>query len=339
MTNLVKNPFAKYDDKATDDIAIGTRQIYDGINEAQKKKEKYVNVNRCSAASYHGDESCVRQKQLRGHGAEGKPMAPRAYINFDLGNHYELECLALIKEWCTGEGKIYSEVYFGEEYVTIPKEISNTLVDITYYHQPEWSFKIGKQVITGHPDGIGKRNSDGKWELIEVKSASNWGYKSFEKDGKCGYLGQGHSLMLCEQAEKLKIDSIRFWYGRKETGHPHQEVFKYNEKIAQEVIDNYVKAASDEYIAPPFPLVDETFRRKPTGRKIAAYPCTYCDFIKECHGEYTIDWKPTQCGNKKPVFVFEGEKRKKTPPPAAKVPSTPEDYLKQQLREASKKEN
>lgn len=292
---LVENPFAQWEDKADPTVPSATLQIYKHIDEYLKRVSD-VSINRASAATM-----CVKRRQYKRQGAPETPLTPRKLVNFLLGDLSERTLLYFIKQACVGPGKLYSEVDFGDIIGSI--QFQGKPIDI--YVQKTMSFKLDDMTITGHADGFGRRNSDGKWELIEIKSAANWGFKDFQESGAGDYLKQSHALMLMDECRALDIKNVRFFYLKKETGHIWDRSHGYEEEIAKQVVRGYRVSNRDDEIVPPFTLKDETYRKKATGRRIADFPCTYCPYLAQCHGQYELQWKSDQWGNNKPVYVFE----------------------------------
>lgn len=287
----INNPFALMDEQADFDVSSATREIYKYLNVAQGRS-KDTNVNRCSAATM-----CVKRRWYQHHGYDGEPLAPRKLINFMLGDLTEMVLLNLIVRANVGEGKLYSEVDLGK--------VSGTFIcgghEYTNYKQQDLSFKLlGRDVtITGHADGFGRRNCDGKWELIECKSASSPGFAMFVKEGPKDYLKQAHALMLTDRAVELAVKSVRFFYIRKETGHPADRSYDWDSELAASVIEDFSTAITLAEPKAPYEKSTTT-----NGRFTIVMPCTYCPYIRRCHGEYTKEWKTGQYGTMKPLFYF-----------------------------------
>lgn len=301
--DLVENPFAAFEDKADPLIPTATNQIYQFINEDLARKPD-THVNRASSATM-----CVKRRWYQRNGAPGETLTPRKIINFSLGDLSEKTLLYYVKYGCVGPGKLYSEVDFGKVVGTFKsqgKQFEEYEQETLTAHIPGLA-----QPITAHVDGWGRRNSDGKWELIECKSAANWGFKDFKEAGPKDYLKQSHACMMTGKAKELGVRQVRYFYLRKETGHLWDSLHSFNEALAQEVIDGYVVSNQVEEPRAPHQLIKELERKKPTGRKVASFPCTYCPYLKQCHGEYVVDWKQDyQFGFKKPVYVFMKGNRK-----------------------------
>lgn len=291
---LVQNPYAPLEDKADVTIPSATLQIYRHIEDALQRKED-KGINSASSATM-----CVKRRQFKRMGTPEIPLTPRKMVNFLLGDLAERVMLHFIAQACVGPGKLYSEVDLGEEI----GEITFQGRQIKIFRQKTMSFSLDQLTITGHADGFGKRNSDGKWELIECKSAANWGFLDFQQNGAGDYLNQSHALMLTDECRAREIKSVRFFYLRKETGHLWDRVHHYDETIAKRVVKEFRQSNRDDEIPAPHPLVEETYRKKPTGRMIAQFPCSYCPFLEACHGKFEVDWKADQWGNQKPVYVF-----------------------------------
>lgn len=295
---MKKNQYAQFEDKLDLEIPTATHEIYDYIAEKMPRKEKH-SVLSCSYAT-----SCPKQRNYQHHGIVGEPLTPRKRVNFMTGDIIENVVKHFISEGCVGEGKLYSEVNFGE----VCGEFEIQGVKIKQYSQPTWSGKIAGIDCTGHPDGIGKRNSDGAWEIIEVKSAASYGFATFKKEGPGDYLKQAHALMMMDEAKALMIKDVRFFYQAKQTGNLWDAVFRYDYEIEKEVaqgfLDSILPLDLNDKI-PQIPLKEETYRRKPTGKLIAQFPCSYCPFLRQCHGEFQIEFKKTPDGFLRPVQVFE----------------------------------
>lgn len=296
-----KNPFHAGEDKYDPTIPTATLQIYQAIERAIQESES-TTVNRASAATM-----CVKRRWYQRIGTPGTPLTPRKKVNFFLGDLAEKVLIYFIKEGCVGEGRLYSEVDFGAPSGSF--DFNTKRVD--FFTQKEWTSNIGGLQVTGHPDGIGKRNSDGKWELIEIKSAANFGFKDFKEKGAGDYLRQAHALMLSEEAKKLDINEVRFFYLAKETGHLYDRLHHFDENIASKVTEEFIIAQGEREPSTPFPLVDEKtgrgkFKSK-TGRKVAGFPCTYCPFLEQCHGKFTVEWEKNMWGSLKPKYVVRGK--------------------------------
>jgi hypothetical protein len=294
--DLIENPWAKYEDKADNNVPTATYQIYSFIGD-YLTREQSTHVDRASSAGM-----CVKRRWFQRRGIVGTPMTPRKEINFLLGDLAEKAMLFFISKACVGPGKLYSEIDLGEPAGTTffqGKEIIN-------YKQKDLSFQLDGLPITAHADGFGKRNSDNEWELIECKSASNYGFDDFKKIGPKDYLKQSHALMMTDEARKMSVKSVRFFFLRKETGHLWDRFYEWDVEIAKSVVKDYRIARRDEEPARPFNEVEETFRKKPTGRKVLPFPCAgYCSYTGKCFPGSKIEWKEDQFKNMKPIFIKE----------------------------------
>ena len=203
METLQANPFAEFEDRQEDSVPTATLQIYQFISE-YLERDKDTNVNRASAATM-----CVRRRWYSHNGYEGTPLTPRKVVNFQLGDLSERVVLFYIKSALVGPGKLYSEVNFGDVIGSIHFQGK----ELEIYKQKTFSFTMENgQRITAHVDGLGKRNSDGKWELIEIKSAADYGFDSFVDNGPGDYLKQAHASMMTDECSALGIDQVRFFY-------------------------------------------------------------------------------------------------------------------------------
>lgn len=296
MQELVKNPFAPFEDSADPEIPTATLQIYGFINDYLGRKPD-THVNRASSASM-----CVKRRWFQRRGVIGTPLTPRKSVNFLLGDLSERVMLYFITQACVGHGKLYSEVDFG----TKEGEITFQGKTLNIYRQEDLSVEVeGVGKITAHADGFGKRNSDGKWELIECKSSSNYGFRNFRKDADTGdYLKQSMTLMRTGKAEHLGVEQVRFFYLRKETGHLYDAIFDFDPFLWAQVISEFKMAIAEVEPVAPYAPEPEIYYRKPTGRMVLPFPCAgYCPYTDKCHRNYDVEWKGDQHGNQKPTYV------------------------------------
>ena len=294
-SDLVTNPFAPLEDRADPKVPTATLQIYDFIHN-HLKNDGNTTINRASSASL-----CWKRRWFQRKNTPGEPLTPRKQVNFLLGNLSECVMLYFIKHACVGEGKLYSQVDFGKVIGSI--QFQGKMFDL--YEQETLETKVGNINVSGHADGFGKRNSDGKWELIECKSAANYGFQDFQTTGPKDYLKQSAVLMKSDKAQSLQIKEVRFFYLRKESGHLWDRVFPFDERLWVDVQDDYAAAMHPADIPGPYFPINETVRGKPTGRLKLPFPCRgYCPYTVHCHGETEIDWRPDQWGHSKPVFLI-----------------------------------
>ncbi len=301
MSDLVKNPYAAFEDKADPSVPTATLQIYDFIGKSLEKPKEDINVNRASSAT-----NCPKRRWYQRTGVQGTPLTPRKLMNFMLGDLVEMVTLHFIKEACVGPGKLYSEVDFGEvvDDVRVNDKVLKT------YKQKTLTTKVDDLVVTCHADGFGKRNSDGEWELIECKSSANWGFQTFKSDGPEDYLNQSHTCMSSEEAKMMGVKSVRYFYMRKETGHIWDRLFYFDPVLWENVRKDFLRVMQPEEMPAPYQLVPEMQSngrgkpRTPTGKMIAQFPCTYCPYLENCKGKFTVEWKEDQNGNFKPNYIF-----------------------------------
>lgn len=291
---MVQNPYAKFDEQADGSVPTATLAIYDGIAE-RLSRGKDVNVNRASAATM-----CVRRRWYQANGFEGTPLTPRKIVNFMMGDLAEKVLLHFLRESLVGPGKLYSEVNLGDEVGSF--QFNGR--EIKVYEQKTLGWRISDDlIITAHLDGLGKRNLDGKWELIECKSAAEYGFDSFKESGPGDYLKQGHACMMTEELRALDVREIRYFYLLKTTGHIYDRVFSFDKTTADIVESEYVAAQWKAAPAQPHGFKDETNRGKPTGRRVLGFPCSYCPYVSQCHPTAQMEFKSGAFGVQKPVFV------------------------------------
>ena len=154
-----------------------------------------------------------------------------------------------------------------------------TEAGVEYGDSENVSLDIGEHTINGTYD----LTIDGA--VDDVKSASDWSYRnkfaSFEtlRDGDAfGYVGQ-----LVGYAKATGLKPGGWWVVNKANGS-----FKYvpstgidSEKEMLKLLST-VKTVDDNTFKRCFEPVEETFRGKPTGNKVLAKECSFCDYRKEC---------------------------------------------------------
>lgn len=260
--------------------------IYSYIEKMQTDR-KQTNANRCSAATM-----CVRRRWYQNKGYPGEILTARKLLNFAQGDIAELNYKSWIERACMGT--VYSEVNFGVK--TGEFKVGGTTLVV--HDQPDLHLKIGPLDIIGHPDGLGKRVSDGKWELIEFKSASSYGFDEFVENGPGDYLKQAHALMLTDELLDLKVASVRFFFFKKETGEIASRLYEFDPAIAQIVKTEFLESNGEAPPVAPYGFVEKKMDKTRTVKSVP-WQCGYCPYLKECKGEHTVEFK-----SGKPVYVF-----------------------------------
>lgn len=284
-------------------LSQGCSEIYDWVTEQLGRKEVGT-ANRASAAP-----QCVRKRFLQNQGVQGETMQPRSLVVFATGDVVEHVLKYFISKACVGPGKLYSEVDFGEKTGTFT--IQHREFDI--FKQETLEYQIAGVPVTAHADGWGKRNSDGQWECIEIKSSASYGYDKFIAGETPDYIRQVHALMFSPKAKERQVRSARFFYMKKDTSHIFDRLYEYDPKVADQVMREFQVAAAEFEPAPPFQPEDETvYNRKtktydPTGRQILGYPCSYCEYKSNCFSEAQLDFK-----GGKPIWIVRAQEKKKT---------------------------
>lgn len=297
QSDLVENPYARFEDKPDPEVPTATLQIYSFIHEFLGRKEQDRHVNRASSAYM-----CHLRRWFQKEGYQGESLTPRKLVNFTLGDLTEHTVKFFIKQACVGPGKLYSEVDFGNPVGTFTIQNGK---EITLYDQPDLEAKIGGITVTAHVDGWGKRNADGQWELIEVKSAADYGFDDFKSSGPGDYLKQAMVNLQTDRALELGARDVRFFYLKKNTGHIWDRLYPFDDVLATEVTEEYKLANGVERPKAPHPLKTEVVRGKTTGRVIAAFPCNYCPYLTECKGLHEVQFT----GHGKPVYVFKSKEK------------------------------
>lgn len=288
---MPQNPYAKFEDFHDADVPSATLAIYNGI--ASMAKDGESTINRASAAPM-----CVRRRWYSKSGEKAEPITPRKRVNFWLGDLTEIIVLALIKQHLVGPGCLYSEIYFGKPVLSFDLKG----LEVTIYTQDDDSSRIGPYEFTCHPDGWGKRNSDGKWELIECKSAADFGFERFKSQGPDDYLKQASVNLRSNSAIKLGATDVRYFYLKKNTGHLWDRLHHFDQYLFEEVLREAKLANGQTVPERPYKPENETFRSKPTGRRKLPWQCGYCAFTQKCWPEAKLEFK-----SNKPMWVVPKE--------------------------------
>ncbi len=285
--NLIQNPWQQTDESGESSLPNATLKIYESIDRDLNEKRSN-DVDRASSANM-----CVRRRWYQLHGFESEKLAPRKIVNFFLGDLSERVLLYYIKKALLNH--VYSEIDLGAEL----GEIKFQGKDITLYAQQDLSFTTPQGYkISAHADGWGKRISDGLWELIEIKSAADYGFQSFQKEGPGDYLKQAHALMQTDLAKERACKSVRFFYLRKSTGHVWDRLFHYNDFTARSVLKDFDTVHETNPPDKPYSYV-----KARDGSEVLPWQCGYCPFKEPCQGPFTKVFKGDRFGNQKPSFI------------------------------------
>lgn len=268
------------DERYDPSVPTATREIYSFIDEYLGRSES-TNVNRASAAPM-----CYKRRWYQKNGYSGEALTPRKIVNFTLGDLTEHTVKFFILKGCTGPGKLYSEVNFGREIGSFTIQNGK---EIALYAQETLSAAIGDITVTAHTDGWGKRSSDGKWELIEVKSAADYGYEEFKENGPGDYIKQATVCLLTDKAKELGATEVRYFYLKKNTGHLWDRLHKFDEQVAKDVVEEYKLANQEVEPLAPYRPVAELFRGKPTGKRVLPWQCAYCPYTTTCHKNAVLE--------------------------------------------------
>jgi len=297
----VHNPYSSTDDRADRSIPTASLQIYDHINSTLARADS-THINRASSASM-----CVKRRWYQGRGIKGEATNPRKIMNFALGDLTERVLLSFIKDGLVGEGKLYKKVDLG-------KRLGSLIVqgrEIDIHEQEELKVEEdGLPLITAHADGFGLRNADNKWELIEIKSAADYGFKEFQKVGAKDYLKQAMTVLSTTKARTLEAKEVRFFFLRKSTGHIWDKFEPFDAALWSSVRTEFLTASSETEPSAPYAAYEVK------GRKLLSFPCAgYCPYTKVCQGNYDIEWKVDQWGHYRPTYVITKEKSHVLPAP------------------------
>jgi hypothetical protein len=286
---VVENPWGRFEEKLDSEIPTATLQVYRQVEkDLMADRQDPANINRASAMNY-----CERRRWYQKNGEEGTPLTPRKILNFALGDMGEYVVKHFILKGCVGPGKLYSEVDFGEPIGTFTVQHK----EVTIYTQQTVKAVIGGIEVTGHADGWGKRNADGVWENLEVKTAAPYGYEKFVSDGPQDYLEQAHALMLSDLGKERGVTQTRFFYMNKATGHIWDRVEPLNLDIVAKM-EKEIRLANGvdirprpKRLAPEPEMTGRKPNKKPTGRTKLLWYCGYCPYVSTCYKSLVKEFK------------------------------------------------
>lgn len=289
------NPEVKVAEK---ELTPACTQIHQWI-EQNMIGERSVDVNRASSAP-----KCVKQRWFLANGHEGEKLNARAIVTFGFGDLTEHWMKDLIKRACVGPDKIYSEVDFGLHKGTFTVQHR----EFQDYEQEHLEINVpGCPKVSAHADGWGKRNSDGQWELIEIKSSATYGFDEFVAGEVPDYIRQLHALMITDKAKALQVRSARLFYMNKNTSHIFDRLYEFDREVAKQVVREFIVAAGEAEPARPGGDYEPVFEKK-TGKLKLNWRCSYCPFTAKCWaGEAKMEFK-----NGKPVWYLITDTRKES---------------------------
>lgn len=287
---LESNSLADASDLTDHAVPTATLQIYQFIQEYLARSPD-THINRASSAP-----TCYKKRWYQRNGYVGTQMGARARVNFLLGDLTEYSLKYFVLKGCVGPGRLYSEIKYGNKIGSFTVQGGK---EIEMHEQEDLTAQIGPYTFTAHVDGWGKRNLDGKWELIEFKSSSNSGFRNFVgQKGAGDYLKQSTVNLLTTKAKELGADGVRYFYIRKETGHTWDKYYPFDPALAK-VVEQEANLANQEVEpeAPYSPIIEIKYK-KATGRAVLPWQCSYCPYTTRCHPSANLEFK-----SGKPVYV------------------------------------
>lgn len=295
----LKNPFFDIDTNSEETVTPVTMSIYQGVMDDQNKIRSN-NINRPSSTG-----KCARALWYQKNEYEATPIAGRAHLNFMAGNIGEHVMIHFIKKYCVGEGKPFKQIICGEPIRSF--WISGE--EVWQYKQIETKTILPSGIeLPGSIDFMVQYQDD-SWAIGDCKTASDYGFNEVKKENDPGdYKYQANCYMYSDIGVKYNVTKFLFVYMRKTTGHIYdftinQDINIFNEIDRKMIIANSGLVPDREYE----PEV-ETYYKKPTGRKILPWQCSYCAFNSHCWPRAKKDFKKDQFGNYKPVLVVEDKK-------------------------------
>jgi hypothetical protein len=235
---VVENSSYKIIDRQETSSSVVADQIYSYFeNEVRSGRAEYDQtfINRASSANL-----CPRRLWYKANGHPVTESNGRRGFLFMHGDIAECAINNIMLKACVGDGLLYKRLLFGEQ--TALFELNNR--ELKTFKQQTLTTHITDTIkVYGHPDGMGELH-DGTMELIEFKSAANYSFDLFKREGPGDYLMQAHCLMMSEEAKAAGIKSVRFVFVRKETSHVFDKVYKFDINIANKVTVHFKKANS-----------------------------------------------------------------------------------------------
>jgi hypothetical protein len=295
----LKNPFFDIDTNSEEFVTQITEAIYRGVMDDQNATRSNA-INRPSSSG-----KCARALWYAKNNYTATPIAGRAHLSFMAGHISEDTMKHFVKKYCVGEGKPFKSVEFGEvvrsfwvggEEVFQYKQITTNTV-----------LPSGRE-LPGAIDGLVQYHS-GSWAIMDCKSTSDYGFAKVKKENDPeDYKYQAHCYMESDIGKKYDVKKFLFLYMRKTTGHLHDFTIDLDPELIKEIDGRFMLANGE--ITPPreYEPEIETHYKKPTGRKILPWQCSYCAYNAHCWSGSTKDFKKDQFGNYKPVLVVEDKK-------------------------------
>lgn len=225
---------------------------------------------------------CARKLWYTYTGQEGEPLQPRALMTFLCGDLMEvgLSVVARLAGW-----KMIGKSGNPDEEPSLDVVLPS-----------------GK-MVQGHPDDLLHNEEEQKFYLVEFKSANEYGFEEFVKNGLSDTFGYATQVSLYLDSLSLKHGIVCY-------------VCKTNGQIADRVVSRdaslvaKAKLRLDGILAgqepgrehSPVPETEydrKTKRREPTGMMVLPVQCAYCAFRDKCWAGCVT--KETKGG--KPVWV------------------------------------
>ena len=287
----------------TSDGAV-THAVYNQVKKEIEAAGIDTYITRASSAG-----KCSRQLWYKRNGAKpDKAMEPRTRHLFRSGHISEIVLLNDLLESAVGPGRPWAELNCGE----IDSVIEIGGVEYKTFKQLEWSFTLPNgEVVTGHPDAVAKLHN-GEYELIDAKTFSNFGFMRFEKketpaiEAVEDYKFQAHALMNCDEARDLNIKRFRFVGIKKDTSHMADRLIDLDSGVLDVVIRRYMEALSEKKPerthSPENEMTGRSPNKRPTGRKVLGWRCSYCPYADQCWGKLTVEFK-----SGRPIYIVEKE--------------------------------
>lgn len=296
----LKNPFFDIDTDSEEFLSPVTQAIYQGVMDDQNATRSDA-INRPSSSG-----SCVRQLWYKKNGYEAQKMAGRAFLNFMAGALGEYTMLHFIKKYCVGEGKPFKQVLCGEPTTTFYASGET----IQQYRQIETKTTLPSGLVLPGSIDFMVQYHDDTWAIGDCKTASEFGFKRVKQTNDPeSYKYQAHCYMLSDIGFKYNVQKFLFVYMRKTTSHIYDFTINFDPTLVKEIDEKFALANGKEVPERPFAPEAETYYKKPTGRSVLPWQCSYCAYSKTCWPNAEKEMKKDQFGNYKPTLVIEDKKK------------------------------
>ena len=296
----LKNPFFDIDTNSEKLVTPVTEAIYRGVMEDQNATRSLA-INRPSSAG-----KCARALWYQKNEYAAIPIAGRAHLLFMSGTIGEHTMIHFLKKYCVGVGKPFKQLVCGEPIRSF--WISGE--EVWQYKQMETKTVLpsGRE-LPGSIDFLVQYHDD-TWAIGDCKTTSDFGFQKVKKENDPeSYKYQANAYMESDLAKEYGVEKFLFLYMRKSTGHLHDFTIDKDPKVILEIDARFEKANGKDTPEREYEPEVETYYKKPTGRMVLPWQCSYCAYHEHCWPNAQKEFKKDQFGNYKPSLVIPSEKK------------------------------